>query len=240
MVEVLSRYRAAWLADAELSVPVEPPVNRVGLSFFFRDSADLLELAHSEHLGAAWWQETVAVHSTFALVPRFWVKLTFADDERVAVTRYFAIPGGSGNPLTTLRLLVRRLGGACPPGFAAALQPYLGDPQVGWFVSQQQRKASGCVRFSVRLASAELLPYLGRAQQHGMLSQGQLEQYKTLAVPACDRIYVTLVVGDASQCAVDFRVSTSPHRYLKCRFRERAPEWTTYGPFREILKQLSG
>lgn len=229
--------RRHWIAQAELNVAARPDDARVAVGFTFRDDVEFAAFCEVMGLPAAWVAEGRALIDTLALVPRHWVKLSFIEQRMVGRSRYFSFPRGREAPLTGLRLLLRHFG--LGPEGLAQVEPLAralkGDDDTTWFVSFKARESEGEVNVSCGLPLDALAEALARLVAEGLLDADVARDVQAQRRGrAADRAYVTLKPGCATVCAVDYRLSDDPHRYVKVRpsCAERL-----YGPLVEALSE---
>ncbi len=244
--DLTSSLPAAWLADAEISVPFLR--GERGLSFFFEapaEFADFLETVGAPPVIAVC---EARVRERFDLVPRRWVKLQGEKPSR-RFSQYFQVNPLDAYPLTTLRLFLRAFGIADVAGLEELLRPALERGDTVWGLVLKHGDRGAAPRLSLRVPRGLLGDLVGRLVEARRLTAALGAAYGQLALtgPGDDTVYLSFDPGVADACALDFEHVPSgavpgggaafPQpvvlRYAKCRLGRNGgePAWTGYLPY---------
>lgn len=236
----------AWLAGAELSLPIAPRVERAGLSVFLPSTLEaeafLAAIAASPSVAAL----EERLRGELALAPRRWFKLACERGRRVAVQQYLQIDPRIGYPITTIRRFLRNVGAESPPTLEPALAAELDVPSfVGGFVARHDASALVPSRAKLWLAvpPSRVGPLVTRLFDSDV---GAASAHAAgLGAPGAN-VFVSFTPGLAASVQIDVTAprpadlpcpfdglgvgwsSTQPLAYAKWRASD--PIWTAYVP----------
>lgn len=246
LTDLISSVAAAWLADAEISVPLSGGAG--GLSFFFDAPAEFADFLEVVAAPLKLSEYETRLRERFDLVPRRWVKVQGEGQSR-RFSQYFQVDPRDVYPITTLRLFLRAFGVADLAGLEALLRPALERNDTVWGLVVKHRDGGAAPRLSLRTDRRLLLDLLQRLVAANRLVPQLGGQYKRLALtlPGDDTAYLSFDPGIANACALDFEhvpSGTVPGgnvvfprplalRYVKCRLSlpSDQPAWTAYLPY---------
>lgn len=255
LIPPLNGLRLNWLAHAELSGAPDRP-DSCGLSLYQFDRFEYQVFARK--LPAQLVTLDERMRDRFDLDPRHWTKLHFAREAIVGYSQYFTIDPSLYQPIATLRVGLRQIGGAetpvggIEPGFGPALER--ADTLFALIAKWDGDRARA--RISCRVDSTIASDLLASLERCGFLEDGQRRGYEALRArfQATCPIFVSVDPASAGSTVVDFedvpddRVPEAcqdlwgnpppeaGHRYLKARIRPGgACEWTVYRPLPALL-----
>jgi len=246
LTDPISSIPAAWLADAEISVPFAG--GEGGLSFFFDAPVEFAAFLEAVAAPPQLSDCEARLRGRFDLVPRRWVKVQ-GDGPSRRFSQYFQVIPRDSYPITTLRLFLRTFGVADVSGLEGLLRPALERDDTVWGLVLKHGAGGAAPRLSLR-TDRRLLPDLLQRQvaAHRLAPQlGAEYERLALAVPGDDVAYLSFDPGTANAYALDFEhvpSGTVPGadtvfpqplvlRYAKCRLSGPAgrPAWTAYLPY---------
>jgi cyclopropane fatty-acyl-phospholipid synthase-like methyltransferase len=246
LTDLISSVPAAWLAEAEISVPCSGGPG--GLSFFFDAPAEFVTFLQVIGAPPQLWDCETRLRERFDLVPRRWVKVQ-GDERSRKFSQYFQVNPGDAYPITTLRLFLRAFGVADVAGLEALLRPALERDDTVWGLVLKHGDGVATPRLSLRTDRRVLPELLQQLVAANRLAPRLGAEYQRLGLtaPGDDTVYLSFDPRIANACALDFEhvpSDTVPGadaiflrpvvlRYAKCRLASSGdqPTWTAYLPY---------
>jgi len=222
-------FRSHWLIDAEASFV--DGGHRAGLSLYFLDPLEFEAFAEVAGLPQDAVAREFEFRRAFDLDPRIWIKLHFRDGAPDGFSQYFVIDPRIDYPVTTLRVLGRRLGLTRADRVEPAFQRALTTPGT-LFAVIAKVGAGVSPRLSARLPRPLLPEVLADFAAVGFLSQsarqGLIDAERQ--VSAGDWAYLSVDPETPDAVAIDLEapVDWPGVRYLKLRLRQGVLERATY------------
>ncbi|RYG36424.1 class I SAM-dependent methyltransferase [bacterium] len=231
VLSAIEGFRPHWLKDAEASY-IEG-FDRTGLSLFFTDTLEFEEFAKRVQLPEDAVERERVFRSDFELDPRRWTKLHFRGGVRDGFSQYFVVDPRLNYPVTTLRVLGKRLGLSEPRRVEPAFQRALVEPGTLFAVIAKVGERTS-PRLSTRLPRTILSEVLADFESAGYITSAVrlLIEEAQGQVIAGDWAYLSVDPETPDGISLDFEKPVTSEipspRYLKIRPRNGQIEKSAY------------